>query len=131
MKTVLVLVFLFCSPFVSAQTSEFPETSGNAFVRLCSAVEKDDNTQLESAHSIGCLGYVAGFVDGVNLQTSFAEHKTNQKVPKPFCRPESVEHGQLVSIVLKYIRNHPEDAHLPTGILIIPALGKAYPCPSK
>ena len=131
MKTVFSLMFV-CSVFVPAQTTqEFPETSGNAFVRLCSAVEKHKTTDEESAHAISCIGYVAGFMDGVSVYPSFAEAKTKQKVPELFCRPERVEHGQIVSIALKYIRNHPEEAHHPTQLLIMVALGEAFPCPSK
>ena len=80
---------------------------------------------------MACLYYVNGFVTGINYGTGFAEEKTKQKVPTPFCDPKGVETGQLLRIVLKYISNHPENAHLPTARLIMLALGEAYPCPSK
>ncbi len=131
MKTVFAFVFLCCSVFAAAQTKEFPETSGNAFLRLCSAVGKDKPTEEESAHAISCAHYVTGFMDGVSIYPVFAEAKIKQKVPKLICCPEGVEHGQVVSIVLKYIRNHPEEAHLPTQLLIVGALGEAFPCSSK
>ncbi len=125
----LISAVLFCcSPFVTAQTQEFPEDSGNAFVRLCSATEKESRTDEEAANAMACLGYVSGFAEGIGIYRSSAEAKTKQKMPKYFCRPDGVERGQLVSVVLKFIRNHPEDAHRRTGVLIIVALEHAFPC---
>lgn len=126
----LVFVMLLCgSTLTQAQTQEYPNTSGNAFVRLCSATLTDHTTQVELGHIMACLGYVSGFVDGVVAGNGFAEGVTTRKVPEPFCRPDNVENGQLIKIVLKYIDNHPERAHLPTGALIMYALYEALPCP--
>ncbi|MFZ0563081.1 MAG: Rap1a/Tai family immunity protein [Terriglobales bacterium] len=128
---VFALVLLCCPVLVAAQTKEFPDTSGNAFLRLCSAIDKEKLTDEEIAHVTSCVGYVAGFVDGVSVYPIYAEAKAKQKVPKLICRPDGVEHGQLISVVLKYIRNHPEDAHLPTQLLIMGAIGEAFPCSNK
>jgi len=131
MRTALALMFV-CSVFVSAQTTqEFPDTSGNAFMRLCSAVEKDKTTDQEAATSIACVSYVSGFVAGVTAHAGFAAYKMKQKVPTMFCLPEDVEPGQLVRVVLKFVRNNPEDAHRRTDVLIARALREAFPCPSK
>jgi hypothetical protein len=102
-------------------------------LRLCSPGEKDYEhiTQTEIGNTLVCFGYVRGFTSGVEVEKVFAEAKTSRKVPAPFCLPNDVESGQTVRIVLKYIRNNPEEAHRPTDALILAALGKAYPCPSK
>jgi hypothetical protein len=42
-----------------------------------------------------------------------------------------VENAQLVKVVLKYIRDNPEDAHHSTRVLIIGALAKVYPCSAR
>ena len=52
-------------------------------------------------------------------------------LPKLFCRPENVELAQLVRIVLKYIRENPENANQETALLIMKALREAYPCSGK
>jgi hypothetical protein len=75
--------------------------------------------------------YISGLVDGIemgNLTTMIQMLPT--KVPKPFCRP-TLETAQMARIVLKYIREHPEEPHLPAGDLALFAFQKAFPCPSK
>lgn len=39
--------------------------------------------------------------------------------------------GQIVSVVLKYVRDNPADAYHTTAALILVSLGKVYPCLSK
>ena len=131
MRNLWLFVVLFaCSGFASAQTpKEYPYESGNAFLRLCSVIEQVQRTNGENQTGVGCVSYIAGFVDGVetgNLTTTVQMKPTT--VPQPFCRPEGVENGQLVKIVLKYIRENPEDAHHSTGLVAMWAFQKAFPC---
>lgn len=126
----IALLFLLGRP-VSAQTEEFPETSGNAFLRLCSVVDKTDRTDAENLDAMACVGYMSGFTSGVEFEQLYAKTSTRQKVPAPFCIPDGVERGQMVRIVLKYIRDNPAEANEHTALLVIKALRKAYPCPSK
>jgi hypothetical protein len=122
------LLLLICTR-LSAQKSEFPQTSGNAFVRLCSAAESDYVKTEDAKNVMECVGYVSGFTNGVEYEAAYAKSLTNRKPPAPFCLPEDVENGQLIRVILKYIRDNPAVAHLPTGALIVDALGKVYPCP--
>jgi hypothetical protein len=96
-----------------------------------SLIRKEREGVGHPANSIACISYVAGFVDGVNVHTGFAAYKMKQKMPKLFCLPEGVEDGQLVRIVLKFVRNNPEDAHRRTEVLIARALRESYLCQSK
>jgi hypothetical protein len=104
-------------------------TSGNVFLEWCSVVEKDEHTKTESQHSIECTAYVEGVDEGVSVEVTFARQIASNPPPKLYCRPENSTAGQLVRITLKYIRNHPEDAHQPTVVLIVEALREAFPCP--
>lgn len=115
---------------------EVPETSGNAFLRVCSALDRavlDGTETVETFQNIAnCVGYIHGFIKGITVEQVFVEGYTHQKeVPVPFCLPDKVENGQIVRIVLKYIRDNPAVANQPTSVLIMKALGKSYPCPSK
>ena len=131
-RTQTILALLLWSVFVSAQEiKEFPDTSGNAFVRLCSAIDKDGRTDREAKLNMACIGYVSGVVDGVFWEVAFVGAKGSKEPPKPYCLPENTENGQLIRIVMKYIRNHPEEAHQKTAFLIFNALGEAFPCKSK
>ena len=73
----------------SAQSSpEFPSTSGNAFVRLCSAVSNDGNESRSDAVHIGaCIGYLEGVIHGVLAEVAFARATSNSEPPQPFCPP--------------------------------------------
>jgi hypothetical protein len=133
MKNLWLIALLLAPPAVpqSAQDHEFPSTSGNAFLRLCSAIDKEDQSSHEAIAVTACLGYVDGFTEGVALERLYAGSKEKQKPSAPFCIPEDVENGQMVRIVLKYVRDNPTDAHMSTSLLMMDALGKAYPCPGK
>jgi hypothetical protein len=127
----LIAAVICCSLSASAQNSESPDTSGNAFLRLCSAVDKENKTSTEWMWVTGCTGFVSGFTDGVKFGTQYAEDKAGKKVPGLFCLPGEVENGQIIRIILKYIRDHPEEAHQPTSFLLVDALRRSFPCRSK
>jgi hypothetical protein len=48
----------------------------------------------------------------------------------PFCEPH-VTNAQLLQILLKYIRDNPEKAHLRTAVLYLAAMEKAFQCTKK
>jgi hypothetical protein len=87
----MTCALLLCSSFVSPQgstaktASELPSTSGNAFLRLCSVIDKGVHTDSEVAHSVMCIGYVVGVVEGVTAEVVFVHAVTNKEPPKPFC----------------------------------------------
>jgi hypothetical protein len=88
----------------------------------------ESNQKMEGAvQDIVCTSYVAGLRDGVASEVAFAESE-NKSVPKLFCLSAGVENGQLVRIALKYIKAHPEWAHLPTSVLLTKAWEEAFPC---
>src|SRR5436190_1415229 len=45
------------------------------------------------------------------------------------CVPIRATVGQLVDVVVKYLREHPKDRHHAAAALIITALPEAFPCP--
>jgi len=80
---------------------------------------------------MGCIGYVEGVSDGVFEEVAFAHAMSNKEPAKPYCLPEDTENGQLIRIVLKYVRDHPEEAHYSTAFLIVKALREAFPCTTQ
>ena len=44
------------------------------------------------------------------------------------CAPPNSTRLQLVMIFQKYAERHPERAHEPFGIIVLEALGEAFPC---
>jgi hypothetical protein len=121
----LFVVLFFCPYFASCET---PDVSGNAFLRVCSSVEHDIQTQIEMGYVVSCAAYITGFIDGVKFGTSYAADKTGKKIPSLLCFPDEVETGQIMKILLKYIRDNPAEAHQRTDILLVNALRQAFPC---
>lgn len=133
----VLLFFLWAVPLFGQdqQAKETVRTSGNAFVRICSVIENDKNlSEREFGQLMNCLGYVSGFADGVEheaMYTNSRAKRATQGASVPFCIPDEVENGQLIRIVLKYIRDNPAQEHKPTPLLIVAALELSFPCPSK
>jgi hypothetical protein len=119
MVTLTVYIALVC-----ADTTTTPRVwhTGNDFLSIC-AVEADKSinelTASELHATSGCIPYVRGLGDGIAL------------LGEPCCEPDQVTNGQEESILVKYIRDHPETAHLSTARLYLVAMGKAFPCPKK
>lgn len=133
MNTLWLLALLFlCGTFASAQDQELPDTTGNAFLRECSALDKESPTPLDAVKMSLCGAYVKGFVVGVDYGLGYVDGMTGMKpLVAPFCLPKGVEVGQMVRVVSKYIRAHPEDANKDTALLIMAAFRNAYPCSNK
>lgn len=126
------LVFV-VSTSVFTQSQETIQTSGNAFLRICSVVDRGgDQEKLSSDQTIAlasCLNYVNGFTSGVDTEMRFVKNATKQSTHAPFCLPESVKQIEMVRVVLKYIRDNPAAARRNANSLIMFSLGEKYPCP--
>ena len=48
-----------------------------------------------------------------------------------FCPDPSMENGQIVDVVVKYLKDHPENRHSDAAILVAVALMKTFPCSAK
>jgi hypothetical protein len=136
MKTlglIAVALLMLCGNTFAQTVEAMPfVASGNSFLRDCSVVDKEKTAPIEDAESVACLFYVGGVVRGAELGSAATRGQANQTtLPQLFCRPGNVEVIQLVRIVLKHIRQNPENANQETAILILRALREAYPCPSK
>jgi hypothetical protein len=111
--------------------------SGNAFDRACSSMatkSKEEMSEIELLHAMACTSYVKGLSDGINLELGLLDAEGKTQVPEPYCSKgtDGIEQVQKVRVVLKYIRNNPEKAHLPTSVLFAFAMHEAFPpCPDK
>jgi hypothetical protein len=112
----------------STPTEEYPSTSGNAFLRTCSVIERDAKTSVDLQKEVACIGFVEGLINGVYAEAAYLYRVNHREAPKPFCLPKEVENGQLVSVALIYIRNHPEEAHRSSAPLIVSAFEESFPC---
>jgi hypothetical protein len=67
-----------------------------------------------------CLGQVAGIAQLGNAATKTTDF--------PICKPKDVHRRQLMSVVLLYLRNHPEELNEDFMYLVLKALRAAWPC---
>jgi len=134
---IIMTTLLAAGPAVMAEKPENLTDSGNEFVRVCSFMENSDPASTDYPHLMEgalCTAYLMGLADGIVIESSYAEARFGLKISAPYCVRDTygMEQGQRVRILLKYIRNHPEKAHLPTAGLYINAMGDAFPpCPEK
>jgi hypothetical protein len=88
--------------------------TGNDLLRYCKNYERDDATFVEGV----CAGHVVGVFD---MMVEFP-------IPGARICPGRVERGQVVRVVVKYVKEHPEQLHLPAVVLTKTALVNAFPC---
>ena len=102
----LLAILLLCGSAYAASYKgyKFSQITGNDLVNMCK--EKDGY-----GHGV-CLGYVNGVSA---LQTKA-------------CIPKGVKFGQIRFVVLKYMRENPEQLHKDARMLIGQSLVVAWPC---
>ena len=95
-------------------------TTGSDLQRECTG----GNTLQHDAREIGCYNYLRGMFDMYEVLRAL-----DVLQPMPFCAPDApVEASQMRSIVLKWLREHPERLHQPAGWLVYLAYAGAFPC---
>jgi hypothetical protein len=119
----------------SCQREEAFYDSGNAFARECSSMSKQ-TTEMTSAEinlNVKCAVYVKGLFDGILAERVLVLDQTRAS-PAFFCedRFNDTENGQVVRILLKYIRDNPEKANQLVSALFMFAMREAFPpCPGQ
>lgn len=80
-----------------------------------------------------CFGYIDGFSRGFELGGLVLgdRARNNDRSYPRYCIPEGVTGQQLRDIVVRHLRQHPEERHIFFGQIIWDALWRAYPCGSR
>ena len=121
----------------SAQTmAKDVSASGNNFLEVCSSIEisPDKMNAADLANMSRCQGFMQGLGDGVGVATAVIKQSNPALNLKGsisdlgICFPVEVNYLQVIRVVLKYIREHPEQAHLPSAVLAFTADLQAFPC---
>ena len=135
--SVLLVIIFNTTASINAQTAKDISDSGNRFLEICSSIEKPSGqvNELDLLNSGACTGFMLGLGDGVALSIQMLKHNDNSlsylkgsMEDLAICIPSDVEVGQLIRVVLKYIREHPEEAHLRSAELVVLAEFNAFPC---
>ena len=70
-----------------------------------------------------CVGYLAGIVDATDTWTDW------EYMGPQVCLQTGVTVEQLRQVVLRYMREYPEQWHLTAGSFVLNAYREAWPCP--
>ena len=133
MKTAIAFLLLATVSVAQNMTAETRD-DGYRLLKECGQTvrEMDSNPAHPASHySDGrCLGYVAGFIEGVQAMgmfgtASYSEYEAN----RPMCFPDESTYGQDVRILVKWLTDHPESLQLDAGVVTFRALREAYACP--
>ena len=101
-------IFLLCGN--SAHAQRVSTTTGNQLLEWC-----ESQAHFQQAF---CLGYITGVTDIDSMDGSvFPERRRS-------CVPENVSNGQVSDVVIKYLKDHPEERHLLAAILIVKAMAQ-------
>ena len=68
-----------------------------------------------------CVGYILGIMDGHDALIVWGE--LNEPT---FCRPDGLSVRQVQAVVIKYLKEHPEDLHKVASSLVLTALTEAF-----
>ncbi len=120
MKTInLIAVFVLLAGSCASQekSSSGSFTDGNTLLDYCIETEKSTSDP-EFYKAIMCSGYVDAAIDA----TAIPNVQTN------YCFPAGVKRRQIYAVVLKYLRDHPEQLHLNGVVLVHKAIESAFPC---
>ncbi len=102
---------------------------GNELLKACWETERANNkgTDINYTDALRCLEFIQGIIQ----MNSY--YIVSKKVQKPaFCiPPQDIPIGQATSIVVKYLKNHPEKLHFVAVGLVVLALEEAFPCKGK
>jgi Ssp1 endopeptidase immunity protein Rap1a len=134
---VLVMAVLFTVPANAQSRPNDISESGNRFLEVCSVDEKPMAQWNERDFLNGgvCEGFMMGLRDGIGMSIALLQHDYPSLAPLKgsiedlgVCFPDGSDRGQMIRVTLKYIRQHPEQSHLPSAELVFMAELDAFPC---
>ena len=95
-------------PSTGAYAQRVSKVNGTKLMSLCSAGRATD-----------CDAYLSGVADAIGA--GGRDHAAA-------CIPDAVTGVQLREVVKKFLRDHPQDAEKPAGVLVTQAFAAAFPC---
>ena len=114
-----ILLFFFVA---SASGQDQSTGTGNDLLIICGDGKKD-------YYSGYCAGYFVGVLHSITAIIKMLQHESRSDLAD-LCNkaPNAVNHNQLKMVVIKYLKDHPEQLHLPQWTLVVLAVREAFPC---
>jgi Rap1a immunity proteins len=109
-----------------AQGSQIGASIGLDMLRPCGIYESIQSGRQASVTNDETLGM--GYCLGLILGIKFLAGAATKNTAYPICVPDSAPSGQVLSVVLHYLRNHPQKLSDNFLYLVMDALLEAWPC---
>ncbi|PMZ76949.1 Rap1a/Tai family immunity protein [Pseudomonas sp. FW305-70] len=124
MKALLMAVAVVGMLGSGAVIAATPRYDGNELLGQCQQYIRaaDGEASFNQVDAGVCAGYVQGVESTVGF---YSDDLANDA---KFCVPNGVTNGQLVRIVVKYLKDNPKQLNLTRTGLVWSALKDAYPC---
>lgn len=106
--------------FVLAAALLVPQSGLAADVFLTGNKLYSECTSSDNLDQMHCLGYQNGIADVLSGHDRVNGFQA--------CLPGNGTVGQVMDVVVKSLRDHPEDRHLAAAVLVAAALAAAFPC---
>lgn len=94
--------------------------TGSTLLRMCTAEPGDADYQMDIPF---CVGYVVAIRDA--SQCGISVNSMSSSTPK------GAAVGQLMMVVVKWLKDNPDKLHFSAESLVAAALQDAFPCPQK
>lgn len=129
-----IIVVLSCALSANSQEGRKPETDANDLLAYCGEVVNFLDSSRPSGEDVA-VGWCAGYIEGtvallramqILMGVEFSERMT--KGPAGICIPDEVRVSQVARIIVKYLREHPEELHQDKGGLTVVILRDAFAC---
>jgi hypothetical protein len=105
------------TPPVSEPRPEPVISTGAGLLENCTYEAKASNPADLEFHTGLCLGFIKG------VTNTWAEHD-----PREVCPPDDVTNEKLRSVVVDWLRTHPEALAAPAVAAVVVATTEAFPC---
>ena len=89
--------------------------------------EHESTSADERMDAVYCAGYVDGVTDAQTMWRN-VDRERGLALKFSFCLPESAETGQVVRVVVKWLKDNPAELHGRADSLIARALAEGFPC---
>ncbi len=125
----LCIAFLLSINPIMAQTQSGSST-GYDMLGYCGTVDRVVSGQLSASEAAPTVedAMIQGFCVGAVLGVRFLAATSTKNTEYPICVPDNAPKGQVLSIVVRYLHDHPERLNDNFVWLVMDALREAWPC---
>ena len=132
---VMPRLFLATAAVLLVSRSAASQTLGVELLKKCNAsiAALDGSTTFDAKDAVFCRAFIEGVMQTSTAVQTLAAQAGKGGGPEwlpqvVFCAPASVKFAQEIRVVHKWLQEHPAERYEPAGLLVLIALGKAFPC---